>query len=46
MKKKPSMKEVPKTKEEKAGGKKESLMDKTKAWETLGKKARSRWRRD
>ena len=32
------MKEVPKTKEEKAGGKKESLMDKTKAWETLGKK--------
>ena len=38
LKKKPSMKEVPKTKEEKAGGKKESLMDKTKAWETLGKK--------
>ncbi|CAL1149260.1 unnamed protein product, partial [Cladocopium goreaui] len=33
LKKKPSMKEVPKTKEEKAGGKKESLMDKTKAWD-------------
>ena len=36
--KKPSMKEVPKTKDEKAGGKKESLMDKTKVWESLGNK--------
>lgn len=45
--KKPSMKKVPKTKDEKAGGKKESLMDKTKVWESLGKKTKtkSRWRR-